>query len=183
MEKRIKIAPLCPWACHTPFHKNKNVMTLTPFHLLVIFANFLPTFTHPKKNQKTLINWKICMQKRWSSGSLGCVPSSCNNNTEDASVICNLLHVRSLTKSAHLSLLFCCNLLELQMQPSFETIMSCTNASKLHHCMCYYNVPDISLSLSLSLSLTHTHTHTHTHIPKKSWMVESGGISAAWCKP
>jgi hypothetical protein len=43
--------------------------------------------------------------------------------------------------------------------------------------MCYYNVPDISLSLS------HTHTYKHTHIPKKSWMVESGGISAAQCKP
>jgi hypothetical protein len=159
-------------------------MTLTPFHLLVIFANPLSSNFHPpKKKPKNLDQLKNLHAKEmiirlpW-----GCVPSSCNNNTEDASVICNLLHVQSLTKSAHLSLLFCCNLIELQMQPSFETIMLCTNASKLHHCMCYYNVPDISLSLSLSLSLSHTHTHTHKHTPtyqKKSWMVESGGISAA----
>ncbi len=163
MEKRTKIAPLCPWACHTPFHKNTNVMTLTPFHLLLIFANPLSSNFHtPKKNQKTLINWKICMQKRLSSGSLGCVPSSCNNNTEDASVICNLLHVQSLTKSAHLSLLFCCNLLELQMQPSFETIMLCTNASKLHHCMWL-----LQCSRHLSLSHTHTHIQTHPHTKKK----------------
>ncbi len=117
----------------------------------------------PKKTKKPWSTEKSACKKRRSSGSLGCVPSSCNNNTEDASVICNLLHVQSLTKSAHLSLLFCCNLLELQMQPPFETIMLCTNARKLNNCMCYYNVPHISLSLSLSLSLSHTHTHTNTH--------------------